>query len=126
MVTSIFFWVALVLMVALFAMKAVESRMGKVFFASPRAVLDREVILAFRKFEEMHMGERFEALVKSILRRIEHDSAVTLLFVTRLIERRLSLVVSAIKGRRRLERKESSEFIKTITDHKNELRNGDR
>lgn len=125
MIAMVFFWASFLLISLLFIMKAFEGRAGKVYFASSRAVLDREVVLAFRKVEDMHLGERFERIVKSIIRRIEHDSAVTLLFITRLIERRLSLVVSAIKGRRRLEKKESSEYIKTITEHKNGLRNGE-
>lgn len=125
MIAMVFFWASLSIIVLLFLLKALEGRLGKVYFASARAVLDREVVMAFRKVEDMHLGERAERVVRSIIRRVEHDSAVTLLFITRLIERRLSLVVSAIKGKRRLEKKESSEYIKTITDHKNGLRNGE-
>lgn len=126
MIALTLFFSSLGLIILLFAVKAVEAGFHTVYFARPRAFLDREVIMASRKIEEMHMGERLQRIGSGVVRRVQHDSAVFALFVTRLIERRLSLLVSAMKGRRRIEKKESSEFVRTIVEHKNGLRNGDQ
>jgi hypothetical protein len=127
MIALTLFFTSLALIVLLLLLKAVEAGFHTVYFARPRAFLDREVIVVSRKIEEMHVGERLERLGTGLVRRVQHDSAVFALFVTRLLERRLALLVSAMKGRRRIEKKkESSEFVRTIVEHKNGLRNGDQ
>lgn len=127
MIAIVLFFTSLGLIIVMLAVKALEVSLQTTHFARQRAYLDREVIVLARKIEDMHMGEKLQRLSAGVMRRIQHDCAVFALFVTRLIERRLSLLVSAMKGRRRIEmKKESSEYVRTIVEHKNGLRNGDQ
>ncbi len=127
MTAIVLFFTSLALIGLLFVIKAVEVSLQTTHFARQRAYLDREVVVLARRIEDMHLGERVQRLSNGIVRRVQHDAAVFALFVTRLIERRLSLLVAAMKGRRRIEmKKESSEYVRTIVEHKNGLRNSDQ
>lgn len=122
MVAITLFVLSLGVIVFLFCLKALEETRGVLYFANIRMRLDRNVVVAARHIEDMRLEEQFERLLRDLVRRVEHDAAVILLFLVRLMERRLVTVIAAIRGRRRIEKKESSEYIKSITDHKNGLK----
>jgi hypothetical protein len=122
MITIVLFFISLSVIVLLFVIKAVEEARGREFFSYTRAELDHKVIRVMDRIEEMHLEAQFEQILKDLIRRIEHDAAVVLLFLVRLVERRLVVIIAAIRGQRRIEKKESSEYVKTIVEHKNELK----
>lgn len=125
MVSFVIFCVSLSLIAALFVLRALELRFSFQLFSSTRRRLDEEVLRRFEHLEELSVSDRLERALKNLVRRVEHDAAVIALFFVRIVEKRLVLVISAIRGRRRIEKKKSSAFIKTISDHKNGLRNGE-
>ena len=125
MIAFVLFCISLTLIVFLFVLRALEEQYQFALFPGIRKQLDEEVLRRFEHLEELEISERLEQILRNLIRRVEHDSAVVALFFVRIVERRLVLLISAIRGRRRIEKKESSEFIKTITEHKNGLRNGE-
>jgi ABC-type multidrug transport system fused ATPase/permease subunit len=125
MTALIIFCVALGLIAFLFVFRVIEDRFRFAIAPGVRKRLDEEVLRRFQHLEELHVNDRLEQILKNLIRRVEHDSAVIALFFVRIVERRLVLLISAIRGRRRIEKRESSEYIKTITDHKSSLRNGE-
>lgn len=111
------FFVASVLLTLGFAgVRTLEERRGERYMRSLRTSFDGAVISLWQRVVALQLLELLKLIATRIYRKLEHDLALLALSVVRTLERRLAKIVSAIRGKRRMERKEASEALKQTSE----------
>lgn len=111
------FFIASVLLTLGFAgIRTLEERRGQRYVRSLRTSLDAMVVRLWQRLVALQLLELAKLIGTRMYRKMEHDLALLALSVVRTLERRLAKIVSAIRGKRRMERKEASEALKQASE----------
>ncbi len=112
------------------ALTAYERSRGARFFAPARARLDGCIEKGIFIFSSADFAGNLRDTIQNVFERVAHDLARIALIATRFLERELSSIVAALRARfaarsaaKRAPSAETSPFVRTIADFKQELRN---
>lgn len=96
--------------------RSFEERRGRRYGVGIRSALDAHVLRIAQWISNLQLLELVKLIGTRVYRKAEHDLALLALSVVRILERRLARVVSAIRGKRRMERREASEAAKQVEE----------
>ena len=117
--------IPLVLIAGLFPLTSYEDRRGVRFFAKQRTLLDGKIDHAIFIFENVDLNAFIQDLVHRIVHQIAHDIAHLSLLSVRAVERGLTRIVRHLRANRvndMPQRESTREFVKTLSDFKEQLR----
>ena len=121
MISISIFFVSLIGLISLLSFSVWERRSGKKVWVSQRRALDYLVFSAVENIKK-----RIPKVDKHVFVRLYHgvlhSIALLTLRVLKILERKMSGVVNAIRGKRELTSTQTqSDFLKKVSEHKNSL-----
>lgn len=111
-----FFVVSVLLTLGFAGIRTLEERRGTRYLRSLRTSFDSAVVNLWERLVALQLLELMKLIATRVYRKMEHDLALLALSIVRTLERRLAKIVSAIRGKRRMERKEASEVAKQAAE----------
>ncbi len=118
------FGASFALLLAFFALKAVEVRRGSRFAAPVRARFDARILHTFETVRTLHLSDDHKRMARATARYVAHQLVVKVLELVRKTEARLAHVADVIRGKRVVvahATAPSSPFLETIVEHKNAI-----